>query len=137
MVTGFAHICILSNNLSVTEKFYVEILGMRKKFDFLRSGHRIGFYLEVGSGQFIEVFQKSDRDVSHSSALTHFCLQVNDIQATSHHLRKHHIDHQPPKLGTDQSWQIWFSDPDGIAIELHQYTSTSSQLTGKDCQVNW
>jgi len=137
MVTGIAHICILSRDLAATEKFYVEILGMRKKFDFLRSGQRIGFYLEVGANQLIEVFQKSDREIPHSSAITHFCLQVNDIQAVSHHLHKHQIDHQAPKLGADQSWQVWCNDPDGIAIELHQYTALSSQFTGKDCQVNW
>lgn len=137
MVTGLAHVCLLSSNLDLTERFYVGVLGLNKKFDFLRSGNKIGFYLEAGSGQFIEVFQKSDRDLPLSSALTHFCLQVNDIYAISKHLHQHRIDHQPPKLGADQSWQIWCNDPDGIAIEFHQYTPASSQLTGQDCQVNW
>ncbi len=137
MIKGIAHICLLSADLELTEKFYVGVLGMKKKFDFLRSGHTIGFYLEAAPGQFLEVFQKSERELEKSSALTHFCLEVNDIHAASHHLHRHGIDHQAPRLGSDQSWQLWFNDPDGIAIELHQYTPESSQLTGMPCQVNW
>lgn len=137
MITGIAHVCILSENLELTEKFYVGVLGMSRKFNFLRGSSKIGFYLEAGPNQFIEVFQRSSSSQPQSSAITHFCLQVNDIHATSKRLRDHQIDHQSPKLGADDSWQMWCSDPDGIAIEFHQYTSTSSQHTGKDCQVNW
>jgi len=137
MITGLAHVCILSENLELTEKFYLGILGMSKKFDFLRSGTKIGFYLEAGPNQFIEVFQKSSRDLPQPTAITHFCLQVNDIQAASKRLRDHQIDHQSPKLGADHSWQMWCNDPDGIAIEFHQYTPASSQHTGQACQVNW
>lgn len=137
MINGIAHICIVSENLELTEKFYVDVLGMKKKFDFLRSGNKIGFYLEAGPSQFIEVFQKSCRETPQSGAITHFCLQVNDIQAASTRLHEYQIDHQSPKLGADQSWQMWCSDPDGIAIEFHQYTPSSSQYTGQACQVNW
>ena len=31
------------------------------------------------------------------------------------------------KLGSDNSWQAWLSDPDGNRIELHQYTAQSLQ----------
>ncbi len=110
---------------------------MTKKFDFLRGASKIGFYLEAAPNQFIEVFQKSDRELPQSSAITHFCLQVNDIQLASKQLHNHQVDHQRPKLGADNSWQMWCKDPDGIAIEFHQYTPKSSQYTGVDCQVNW
>ncbi|OGV68596.1 MAG: hypothetical protein A3K19_11515 [Lentisphaerae bacterium RIFOXYB12_FULL_65_16] len=41
------------------------------------------------------------------------------------------------KLGADQSWQFWVTDPGGVRIEFHQHTENSSQRTGKDCIVTW
>lgn len=40
------------------------------------------------------------------------------------------------KLGADQSWQAWTTDPSGVRIEFHQYTAHSSQVTGKDCVLD-
>jgi hypothetical protein len=37
------------------------------------------------------------------------------------------------KLGSDQSWQIWTTDPNGVRIEFHQYTADSSQRTHNNC----
>jgi hypothetical protein len=36
-------------------------------------------------------------------------------------------------MGHDQSWQAWLADPNGITIELHEYTDKSSQVLGSDC----
>ena len=41
------------------------------------------------------------------------------------------------KQGGDQSWQAWMKDPDGLPIEVMQYTPESSQFTGKPCIVTW
>jgi hypothetical protein len=53
------------------------------------------------------------------------------------HLRKLGIAVGDKKLGADQSWQAWLEDPNGIRIELHQYTPDSSQLTRRTCVVDW
>lgn len=39
------------------------------------------------------------------------------------------------KMGWDNSWQAWITDPNGIKIELHQYTDKSSQIVGSDCVI--
>jgi hypothetical protein len=36
-------------------------------------------------------------------------------------------------LGQDQSRQCWIEAPDGVRIELHEYTNASHQFTGADC----
>ncbi len=41
------------------------------------------------------------------------------------------------KLGADGSRQFWMKDPNGMAIEFHQYNENSSQLTGQGVEVNW
>ena len=43
------------------------------------------------------------------------------------HLRGRGVEVSDPKLGSDQSWQAWITDPDGNRIELHDYTAESWQ----------
>ncbi len=139
MVKALAHICLLSSDLQRTLEFYTETLGMKKKFDFLRDGQWIGFYIEIGDRQYIEVFENHD-DLQASGVrkgIPHFCLEVEDIQTMHDVLVARDVAVTAPKFGADQSWQIWCKDPDGIDIEFHQYTDASSQLTGKNCLVNW
>ena len=57
--------------------------------------------------------------------------------AAQRELAAHGITTSEKKLGGDKSWQIWFKDPNGMDIELHQYTDASAQVTGKDVAVNW
>ena len=67
----------------------------------------------------------------------HICLETDDIQKAREVLTAHGVETTEPKLGADHSWQMWFADPDGTAIELHQYTPQSTQYTGADCHVDW
>ena len=62
---------------------------------------------------------------------------ISDMDALLERVRKHGFSHTDKKPGADQSWQAWLEDPDGVRIELHEYTPNSSQLTGKTCVVNW
>mgnify|MGYP000589720323 CR=1 FL=1 len=132
MIKAIAHICIQSKDLNASQRFYCDVLGLKKKFDFLRNGSRIGFYLQINEHNFIEVFQ-GDPSTSAQSAVMHFCLEVDDIDATMDTLRAAGIEVTDKKMGADQSWQAWLADPDGVRIELHQYTDQSCQHTGADC----
>ena len=48
----------------------------------------------------------------------HICLEVDDVAKTVVELRGRGIEITEAKLGLDQSWQAWLSDPDGNRIEL-------------------
>ena len=130
MIQQLAHLCLHSEDLDATARFYCEGLGMEKGFDFQRSGECFGYYLKAGSGTFIEVFKGSPKAVGN---IDHFALEVTGMQTLVDHLRKEGIAVSEPRLGADKAWQAWLEDPSGVRIELHQYTPESSQLTGRTC----
>ena len=66
------------------------------------------------------------------SPFKHLCLQVEDIDKISTQLEGHGVNLSEKKLGADGSFQAWTADPDGVPIELHEYTTESSQRTGRD-----
>ena len=137
MIKNLAHTCILARDLEKTLGFYSGLLGLQKKFDFLRRGELIGFYLELNPGQFVEVFQADLAADARHLRLTHFCFEVDDIDAMRQTLIQAGVAVREKKLGADQSWQFWCQDPDGVDVEFHQYTPRSSQLTGQPCEVDW
>ena len=57
MIKRLAHINIVSKDLSASEHFYCEVLGMKRVFDFLENGSLFGFYLDAGNMTFIEIFK--------------------------------------------------------------------------------
>lgn len=137
MITRLAHACIFSQNLDRTLEFYTGVLGLKTKFKFLRSGEVIGFYLEVSPVQFVEVFHRKEEANCKLPQIGHLCFEVANIHQARAKLLRHGCKATEPKLGADQSWQIWSGDPDGIPLEFHQYTEKSSQSTGQDCEVDW
>lgn len=128
MITGIAHLCLAVKDLDAMEKFYVNILGLRKAFDFKKDdGHRYGLYLQVGNRAFIELFEGRKDGESSNSSYRHICLEVNNLSTTVDEIRARGVETTSPKLGSDHAWQAWVNDPEGNAIELHGYTPTSLQ----------
>lgn len=136
MKLKLAHVCLGTSDLSRTEDFYCRILGLKKKFDFLRNGELFGFYIELADETFIEVFKGEDRKAD-SPPLRHFCLETDDIDEVGRRLREGGHEPTEKKLGVDRSWQIWVDSPEGVRFEFHQYTSDSTQRTGETCIVDW
>ncbi len=133
MIKGIAHVCIGAKNLLASERFYCEGLGFSKTFDFLRDDDRFGFYLQIAKGQFLEIFRQEAIDNQSPAAIRHLCLETASIDKVAKHLTGLGYVVSEKKLGADQSWQAWTTDPSGVRIELHEYTEKSSQLTGTDC----
>ena len=40
-------------------------------------------------------------------------------------------------FGCDDTWQAWTADPDGVKIELFEYTDKSAQFVGGDRVATW
>ena len=133
MIKGIAHICISTRDLDATEAFYCSGLGLTRKFDFIRNGKVFGFYLQINDHNFIEVFQADTSSSETDPQVKHFCLEVDDIDKTIKEIRACDIEITDKKKGRDNSWQAWLVDPNGIRIELHEYTAESSQIVGADC----
>ena len=134
MIKAIAHICISAKDLDETEKFYCGGLGLSKKFNFIRDGKVFGYYLQINETNYIEVFQTDAISSEDQPRVKHFCLEVDDIDKAIETIRSRGIDISDKKMGCD-NWQAWLTDPNGIKIELHQYTDKSSQVVGTDCVV--
>ncbi len=137
MIKTLAHLCILSKDLQKTHDFYCGVLGLQKKFDFLKDGQHYGFYLQIDPLHFIEFFKTNEEPAAGKKSITHICFEVGDIEALRELLVTKGIAVTDKKLGVDHSWQVWCKDPDGVDVEFHQYTPESSQFTGANCVVNW
>ena len=128
MITGIAHVCFTVSDLERSLEFYRDGLGFKLAFDFRdENGRRRGAYLHLGRRNFVELFVGTLGERAEGQSYRHTCLEVDDIEATVHALRERGIEVSEPKLGGDQSWQAWISDPDGNRIELHHYTARSKQ----------
>ncbi len=128
MITGIAHACFTVSDLERSLAFYRDQLGLAEAFSFINdAGHRHGVYLHLGARTFIELFEGTVGEPADAQSYKHICLEVDDLPATVAAMRAQGVAVSDPKLGRDQSWQAWITDPDGNRIELHQYTPDSWQ----------
>lgn len=136
MIKDIAHICLAATDLGAAERFYCQGLGFKKAFEFIRGGACIGFYLEICKGRYIEVFLRDSIQVADGHPMLHMCFEVEDLDLLRTHLTSQRIEVTEKKRGADRSWQAWTTDPSGVRIEFHQYTSESSQVTGENCLLS-
>lgn len=134
MITQIAHICIHSPDLDLTKRFYTEALGLDVRFEFEKDGEPFGYYLEVGHMTFIEVFKG---DPGRAGNIKHVALQVSDLDGLIARIRSAGFEVGDKRMGADNSWQAWTTDPSGVQIEFHEYTDDSRQRVGGKCIVGW
>ena len=133
-----AHVCIFAHDLEETRRFYEDVLGMDIAFKFLRDGSVFGFYLNAGGRSHVEVFQKDESQFDETNQINHLCLEVVSIDAAIEHVKSRGVDPtRPKKLGVDNTYQCWLTDPNGVKIELFEYTDQSAQFIGGDRAADW
>jgi catechol 2,3-dioxygenase-like lactoylglutathione lyase family enzyme len=136
MVIRLAHVCIESADLPASEAFYA-LLGARRQFEFRNfQDELIGMYLYFGEDSFIEIVKISESRPA-GGAIVHFALEVEDVDATSRTLVAGGVKVSDSELGVDHTWMVTCHDPDGVFIELHQYTERSLQKTGGMCRIDY
>ena len=136
LIKQIAHICLGAIDLKKSEHFYCTALGLKKKFRFIRDRKGFGLYLDLGNNTYIEIFEQTALESIERHPIKHLCLQVDNIEKVITALRGHGYEASDKQLGADHSWQCWVSDPHGVRIEMHQYTTGSSQVTGNDCVID-
>ena len=134
MIRQLAHVCIRVRDIERTIDFYANKLGLPVTFRFERNGRTMGAYFSVGNSTFLEAFES---DVSTGGSQIHFCLETDDIDAFIADMARKGVTCKPKSQGCDHSWQVWLTDPDGHAFELHQYTPESLQRCGGVAAVTW
>jgi lactoylglutathione lyase len=124
-IKSLAHAALKVKDLDRSLAFYRDTLGFR---EMMRINHGDGslmlVYLRMTDDQFIEIFPGGEGDVApgwNANAINHFCLEVEDMQATAADLTARGIPFlREPKVGLDGNWQCWVNDPDGNRIEFMQ-----------------
>ena len=134
MIKRLAHICIHTNDLAETQRFFCDSLVLEKGFEFEKDGDLFGFYIKLGGKTFIEVFKGEPAEVGN---IDHIAIETDDIDQVISELRANGYEATDKKLGGDYTWQSWTRDPNGVRIEFHQYTEDSLQFKGGVCQVDW
>ncbi len=129
MISGVSHACFVVADLERSLDFYRDRLGMPVAFEFRSpEGRLTGVYLHVGARTFIELFEGKPEATPQSASYKHICLEVDEIEATVAELTGRGVEVTGKKLGSDNSWQAWLTDPDGNRIELHAFTDESKQV---------
>ena len=122
---AIAHWALKVSDLDRSLTFYRDTLGFT---EMMRLHHDNGdtwlVYLRITDTQFVELFpggEGSRAPNKDATAINHICLEVENVDAASGHLRKIGVKlTAEPKLGLDGNRQAWFEDPDGNRIELMQ-----------------
>ncbi|MGJ8586315.1 MAG: VOC family protein [Marinosulfonomonas sp.] len=136
-VKQVAHVCIFANDVEETRNFYKDVLGLDTAFNFLRDDKIFGFYLNAGGRTHIEVFQKGEASFSETNQINHMCLEVENIDQAIDHIKALNIDITAKKFACDDTYQAWIKDPNGVKIELFEYTDKSAQFMGGDRVADW
>lgn len=134
MIRQLAHICIYARDLDETLRFYTDVLGLEIAFRFEKAGQPFGCYLKLGARTFLEIFRG---EPGGEGNINHVAFEVEDLDGLIVRARRHGLEVSDKVMGADHAWQAWLTDPNGVRIELHEYTPQSMQLVGGVCRVTW
>lgn len=133
MIQGIGHLAITVKDMEKSLDFYTRVLGFTRAFELSNPQTDEPWieYIYMGNKQFIELFYGGTNDYSWKSedrAYNHICFVCDDMQKTASQIEEagYKLDKQP-KLGCDNNWQCWVSDPDGVRIEIMQLGDDSPQ----------
>lgn len=135
MIVQLAHVCIETDNLELTESFYLA-LGAKRQFDFRNhQDSLVGFYLSLGKNTYIEIIKVATP--RNEGNIRHFALEVENVEETYQLLKDRGIEVSEAELGGDETRMVTCHDPNGNFIEFHQYTAKSYQHHGGVCKVDY
>ncbi len=135
MRAHLAHVCFETDDLEATEAFY-NILGIKRRFEFRNlQNELVGYYLAFDNQTFIEVIKTGK--LAKPGLIRHFAIEVDSVDDAYQQLTNNGIEVTEKKFAGDQNWMITCHDPNGIFIELQEYTNESMPKVGGRCQVDY
>jgi len=131
-LNGIGHVALKVADIGRSLEFYRDRLGFA---ELMRLDNDDGslwlVYLRITDTQFLELFpggQGGRAPGSEMTAINHFCLESDDLDATAARLRQAGIKLTvEPKMGLDGNRQCWIEDPDGNRIEFMQMSPNGMQ----------
>lgn len=120
------HVAIICSDYTVSKHFYTEILGLKVLQEVYRS-ERASYKLDLAvNGMYqIELFSFPDppERLSHpeGKGLRHLAFEVDNLSASVAELNKNGITTEDIRVDQySQKRFVFFSDPDGLPIELYE-----------------
>lgn len=119
------HIAIIASNYEVSKDFYVNKLGftiIRENYRKERESYKLD--LKIGDSE-IELFSMPNvpKRLTHPEAcgLRHLAFGVNNIEEIIHELNEKGIETEQIRIDEYTGKKFtFFSDPDGLPLELHE-----------------
>jgi len=119
---GINHIAIAVTDLSESEQFYRDVLGLKQIPEPFKEGRHAWF--DLGGAQ-LHVIKAADKRTEHNKS-DHMCFSVDDLDAFIEKITSNGIEYSdspgnPGKINVrpDGIRQIFFTDPDGHWIEVN------------------
>ena len=77
---GFHHVAIKAHDFDATLKLYTEVFGFKTKITWGEKPKR-AIMMDVGDGNYLEVFEGGEKGHKPEGAILHFALRCNDCDA--------------------------------------------------------
>ena len=128
-VIGIDHIYFAVTDMDRSEKFYdaaMAIMGFKKN-TFMNDGDRHVQYFNRHFGLVLRPAHSPPKHDALAPGLHHFCFRVEDsaaVDAISEAFARHGIECSKPQLYPEYApdyYAIFFTDPDGIRLEVTNY----------------
>ncbi len=114
ILAGVHHVALCVADVSEAVNFYVDVIGCSQRTDRPDFGFP-GAWLDAGPQQIhLMAFGDPQRTMSH------FALQVDDIDAWCDHLDNHSVEYQRSARTPGAGQQVFLHDHAGNQVELNQ-----------------
>ncbi|MGR0277634.1 SMU1112c/YaeR family gloxylase I-like metalloprotein [Marinomonas dokdonensis] len=126
MFKSIHHVAIICSDYAVSKAFYVEVLGLQviaENYRAARASYKLDLALPDG-GQ-IELFSFPDAPPRPSrpeaQGLRHLAFNVDSVEDTVAYLQSKGVEVEPIRVDEyTQRKFTFFSDPDGLPLEIYQ-----------------
>ena len=138
----FNHVAFRVADVDRSLAFYEGLLGFREAFRVYRPDGRLGLiYVQFGPDQFVELFEggpdgRQPEPPPAGAGYLHFCVTVEDLEATLTALRARGVPAEPSRTGTSGARICFIEDPDGNKIELAELNA-ESQTRQAAARARW
>ena len=84
---GFHHVAVKVPDFDAALRFYTEALGFSEKVRWGEGEKQVAL-LDVGDGNYLEVFAGGPKEPPAAGAMTHFAVRTTDVDAAIERVRK-------------------------------------------------
>jgi lactoylglutathione lyase len=124
------HVGVVVEDYAAAIKFYTETLGFKEAYTVDRpDGSPVLTYLQLNRETFVELIPAQP---NQTAGITHFGIEVADIDATVARLRERGLEVADPGTTPANARFVRIRDADGIEIEVMEFGPEALQRQAMD-----